>query len=224
MTAGQPAHRRGVFVSGTDTDVGKTLVAACLVRAWQAVYWKPLQTGLAEAAGDSETVMRLAGIGAERVVPPHHALQAPLSPYAAAAREQVVIDLASLRPPSVAERPLVVEGAGGLLVPVSETAMMIDLIACLGLPVVLVARGTLGTINHTLLSLEALRGRGLAVAGIVLNGPVLAGNSETIAQRGHVRILAALPLVARLDGACVARLAALIPPLSDVAPAGLSGS
>ncbi|WP_428392622.1 dethiobiotin synthase [Lichenicoccus sp.] len=216
LTADRAALRRGVFVTGTDTNVGKTLVAACLVRAWQAVYWKPLQTGLAEQAGDSETVMRLAGIGAERVVPPHTALQAPLSPYAAAALENAVIDLACLRLPSVNARPLVVEGAGGLLVPVNETAMMIDLIGQLGLPVVLVARGTLGTINHTLLSLEALRNRGLAVAGVVISGPVLTGNRETIVHHGDVRILAELPWAERLDAASVMRLARLIPPLADI--------
>ena len=219
MIADRP---RGVFVTGTDTDIGKTLVSACLVKAWQAAYWKPLQTGLAEVAGDSETVMRLARIGPERVVPPCYALQAPLSPQAAAALEDVVIDVACLRLPSIVERKLVIEGAGGLLVPVSETAMMIDLIGHFGLPVVLVARGTLGTINHTLLSLEALRSRALAVAGIVLSGPVLPGNSETIARRGDVRILAELPWVESPDTAAVARLARLIPPLEDIVSADLA--
>ncbi|MBI1320956.1 MAG: dethiobiotin synthase [Candidatus Hydrogenedens sp.] len=182
----------GAFVTGTDTGIGKTLVSACLVRAWAADYWKPVQTGLAEDPGDSATVAALAGLSPARVHPPVYELAAPLSPHAAAALENVTIALDDFTLPATA-RPLVVEGAGGLLVPLNRSAFMIDLVARLGLPVVLVARSTLGTINHTLLSLEALRARHLPIAGVVLNGPDNPGNRAAIEQFGCVPILAVLP-------------------------------
>ena len=152
---------RGLFVTGTGTDVGKTVVAACLVRALDADYWKPIQSGLA-AADDAAEIDRLTGLPPARNHPFVYALQAPLSPHEAARREGVVIDLDRFHLPRT-ERPLVVEGAGGLLVPLNRDCLMIDLIARLGLPVVLVGLSGLGTINHTLLSLEALRRRGLPV-------------------------------------------------------------
>lgn len=210
------AAREGVFVTGTDTGIGKTLVSACLARAWGADYWKPLQTGLACEPGDTQSVMQLAGLDAGRVVPPLHELQAPLSPQAAAELEGVVIDPGSMTLPEPSGRPLVVEGAGGLMVPVDGDTMMIDLIRRLAMPVVLVARGTLGTINHTLLSLEALRARGLPVAGVILNGDATAGNRDAIARHGKVRILAELPRLRTIDPAAVDRLALLIPKLASL--------
>ncbi len=212
--------RDGVFVTGTDTGVGKTVVSACLARAWEADYWKPLQTGLQHEAGDTATVRYLAGLSADHVIPPLHELQAPLAPGPAAALEGVVIDLKQIILPassdaSLANPPLVVEGAGGLMVPIDGDGMMIDLIRQLALPVVLVARGTLGTINHTLLSIEALRARGLAIAGVILNGACTPGNRSAIAHHGQVRIIAELPEVERLDPDAIARLALLIPPLAS---------
>ena len=167
--------RRGVFVTGTDTGIGKTFVAACLVRAWNAAYWKPVQTGIDDdPGGDSATVHRLVDRQDGPVYAPRYALGAPLSPAAAAALEAVRITLDDFEPPPDG-RPLVVEGAGGVLVPLTHEHLLIDLIARLGLPVVVVARSTLGTINHTLLTLEALRARRLPVAGVILNGPPDAG-------------------------------------------------
>ncbi|AWJ94971.1 dethiobiotin synthase (plasmid) [Azospirillum baldaniorum] len=211
------AQPRGVFVTGTDTGVGKTLVSACLARAWSAVYWKPLQTGLKDEGGDTPTVTSLAALPAERVHPPAYALAEPLSPHAAAELEGVAIDAGALTLPDTG-RPLVVEGAGGLMVPVTEDVFIIDLIARFGLPVVLVARSTLGTINHTLLSLEALRARGLAVAGVVLNGPPNPGNRAAIERFGKVRVLAEIPTLDRIDAETVADAAALIPSFDSVFP------
>ncbi len=207
---------RGVFVTGTDTGVGKTVVAACLVRAWQACYWKPLQTGLALEQGDTETVRMLAGLPAERLLAPLHELRAPLSPEAAARLEDVAIAPREICLPPAGDAPIVVEGAGGLLVPIAPGEMMVDLIARLALPVVLVARGTLGTINHTLLSLEALRRRSMPVAGVVLNGAGTEANREAIARYGQVRILAELPRLEHLDPATLTTLARRIPPLASV--------
>jgi len=213
--------RRGVFVTGTDTGIGKTFAAACLVRAWNAAYWKPAQTGLAEdSGGDSATVARLVDRRDFAPYAPRHALQAPLSPAAAAALEGVRIALADFDCPATDGRPLVVEGAGGVLVPLSETHLMIDLIARLGLPAIVVARGALGTINHTLLTLEALRARRLPVAGVILNGPPDAGTLAAIERFGAVRVIAGLPrLDSEPDAAAVARLAAeRIPPLDTLLP------
>lgn len=211
------AKPRAVFVTGTDTNVGKTVVAACLAAAWGAAYWKPMQTGLAEDPGDTATVAALAGLPPERVLPPAYAFRAPLSPHAAAAAECATIDLGALTlPPS--PHVIVVEGAGGLLVPLNRNAFIIDLIRKLDLPAVLVARSTLGTINHTLLSLGALRARQVPILGVVMNGPPNAGNRRAIEQFGHARVLAELPHVAPLDAAALRGLAAHIPPLESLLP------
>lgn len=210
------AATRGVFVTGTGTGIGKTVVAACLARAWAACYWKPLQTGIDTEAGDSESVARLAGLPPEHVLPPAYVLRAPLSPEAAAALEAVVIDFDAIRMPPHPDRPLVVEGAGGLMVPIAGGTMMIDLMARLALPVVLVASSTLGTINHTLLSLEALRARGIPVAGVILNGSPSDSNREAIRRYGRVRVLAELPVFDRLDAAAIELGAATMPGLQNL--------
>ena len=211
--------RAGVFVTGTDTGVGKTLVSACLVKAWQASYWKPVQTGLADEAGDTATVAHLADVPPDRLSPPRHAFRAPLSPAAAAALEGAAIDLADFRLPESPGRPMVVEGAGGILVPLADRVLIIDLIARLGLPVLVVARSGLGTINHTLLTLEALRARGLPPVGVVLCGSANPGNRAAIEHFGAVPVVAELTLLPRVDAAAVARLAAdRIPALSSLVP------
>ena len=207
---------RGVFVTGTDTGVGKTVASACLVRAWDADYWKPIQTGLASERGDAAIVAELAVRKHGRIHPNAYALQAPLSPHAAAALEGVSIDLKRIQLPASA-RPIVVEGAGGLMVPIDGFRLMIDLIAQLGLPVLLVARSGLGTINHTLLSLEALRARSLAVSGAVLVGEPNPGNRDAIERLGRISVIAEIPPAAPLDFAAIDRLSRSIPPLDRLA-------
>lgn len=212
--------RHGVFVTGTDTGIGKTFVSACLVAAWRAEYWKPMQTGLADDPGDTETVRVLSGCDPSRLHPPAVALQAPLSPEDAAALEGVRFDPDSLQLPS-GQEPLVVEGAGGVLVPLDEASLTASLIRRLGLPVVLVARSTLGTINHTLLSLEALRARGIAVAGVVLNGPPSPGNRAAIERHGRVRVLAELPWMVDPGPAGIARCTSLFDDYAAIAGHGV---
>ncbi|GBR37362.1 biotin synthesis protein [Neoasaia chiangmaiensis NBRC 101099] len=208
---------KGVFVTGTDTGVGKTLTSACLVRAWHANYWKPLQTGLAEEDGDAPTVRSLARLSDNRMSPSAYALQAPLSPLAAAEMERITIDPARFSLPSCSDTtPLVVEGAGGLLVPVTDDWMLIDLIALYGMPVVLVARSGLGTINHTLLSIEALRARAIPIAGVVLNGAPNPGNRAMIERFGHVRILAEIPLLPSLTAEVIDERAQFMPPPDSI--------
>ncbi len=194
----------GIFVTGTDTGIGKTLVAAWLVRNWRATYWKPIQSGIMDGS-DAACVADLAP--GMPVYPSTYVLEAPLSPHEAAAREGRRIDLDAFTLPAAS--PLVVEGAGGVLVPLNETATMIDLIARLGLPALVVARSTLGTINHTLLTLEALARRGLEVAGVVMNGPPNPANRRAIEQYGRVAVLAELPPLPVADAA---GLEALPPP------------
>lgn len=185
---------QGFFVTGTDTDVGKTVVAAWLVARLGASYWKPVQAGT-DPETDSDTVRRLAGVGQERILPEAYVLPDPLAPHEAARRAGLAIDMAKLVPPA-SDRPLVVEGAGGLMVPLGDQSYVIDLARDLDLPLILVARSTLGTINHTLLSLEAIRRRGLPLAGVVINGPETPHNRAAIERYGRVQIIAEIP---RLD-------------------------
>ncbi|MHA1517499.1 MAG: dethiobiotin synthase [Alphaproteobacteria bacterium] len=181
----------GFFVTGTDTDVGKTLVSAWLLTHLDAHYWKPIQAGT-EPAIDSATVQRLAELPAERILPETYVLRDAMAPHEAARREGVKLDMNKLVPPAH-EGLLVAEGAGGLIVPITDDAYMIDLAADLDLPILLVARSTLGTINHTLLSLEAIRRRGLPLAGVVMSGPETPHNRAAIERYGQIEVIAEIP-------------------------------
>lgn len=200
-----------VFVTGADTDVGKTVVAAILARAWEADYWKPVQTGAGQDSGDTATVARLAGLSPDRIHPPRHLFAAPLSPHAAAALEGARIALDHFALPDT-PRLLVIEGAGGVLVPLSGEALMIDLMARLGAPVVVVARSALGTINHTLLTLSALRARAIPILGVVMNGPPSASNRQAIEHHGGAPVLAEIPRAEAVTPEWVAAMAGAIPP------------
>jgi dethiobiotin synthetase len=190
---------QGFFVTGTDTDVGKTVVSAWLLSHIDALYWKPVQAG-AEPETDAATVRRLAGLDEDRILPEAYVLPEAIAPHETARRAGVTIDMAKLEAPAT-ERLLVVEGAGGLLVPLTDTDYVIDLAAQLYLPVILVARSTLGTINHTLLSIEALRRRGLPLAGVVVNGPETPHNRTAIERFGEVNVIAEIPWLPELTRA-----------------------
>jgi dethiobiotin synthetase len=186
-----------VVICGTDTDVGKTVVSALVVQGLGAHYWKPVQSGL-EGGGDSGRVRQLLDLPPERVWPEAYRLHAPVSPHWAAEREGVTIDPARLALPAI-DGPLVVETAGGLLVPLRRDWLQIQQIAAWGLPVLLVARSGLGTLNHTLLSLEALSRRAIPVLGLVLNGEPHPDNPRTLEALGGVPVLAELPPLDPLD-------------------------
>jgi dethiobiotin synthetase len=190
---------QGFFVTGTDTDVGKTIVSAWLVGRLGASYWKPVQAGN-HPETDSEIVRRLSGAPPERILPEGYVLAEPIAPHEAARRVGTSIDMAKLAPPAC-DGPLVVEGAGGLLVPLNDKAYVIDLATDLHLPIVLVARSTLGTINHTLLSIEAIRRRGLPLAGVVVNGPETPHNRAAIERHGKVEIIAEIPWLDQISPA-----------------------
>jgi len=195
-----------IVVTGTDTDVGKTVFAAALTVALGAYYWKPVQAGL-EDGTDAGTVVRL-GVPEDRVVPEAYRLRTPCSPHRAAEIDGVTIDPARLALPvmegPVVDGPLVVEGAGGVLVPVTRDLLFADLFARWGAPVVLVARTGLGTISHSLLSIEALRARGLTVRGIAFVGEAVTDSEATIAAIGGVKRLGRLPRLDRLDAGTLA--------------------
>jgi dethiobiotin synthetase len=181
----------GFFVTGTDTDVGKTLVSSWLLTHLDASYWKPVQAGLLPET-DSSVVRRLAEVPPERILPEAYLLTEPIAPHEAARRAGISIDMAKLTPPPF-EGLLVVEGAGGLMVPLTDKAYVVDLATELHLPLILVARSTLGTINHTLLSLEAILRRGLHLAGVVINGPETPHNRAAIERYGQVEVIAEIP-------------------------------
>ena len=187
-----------IVVTGTDTGVGKTVFAAALAGALGARYWKPVQAGPDEEGGsDTGRVARLGDIPPERMHPEAYRLGEPLSPHRAAELDGVAIDPARLDLPQGAG-PLVVEGAGGVLVPLTRSWLYADQFAAWGAPVVLVARTTLGTINHSLLSLEALRARGVAVLGVAFVGAANADNEATICALGKARRLGRLPVLAQV--------------------------
>ena len=192
-----------LVVAGTDTGVGKTLISALLVRALAAHYWKPIQAGLPPLSAepsDSRQVQILSGCPGSAILPEAYGLQHPASPHWAAEQEGIVLERQRLWPPEAEEhKALVVELAGGLLVPVTHHLLQIDVMAEWALPVVLVARAGLGTINHTLLSLEALRRRRIPVLGLVLNGEVFADNATVLPRLGRTRLLGHVPRLPRLD-------------------------
>ena len=185
-----------IIVTGTDTGIGKTVFSAGLAGALGAIYWKPIQSGLLEET-DTETVLRLSGLDAKQILPEAYRLKTPASPHLAAAIDNIVIDSDRLALPH-ADRPLVVEGAGGLLVPLTRDVTYIDVMARWGAPVVLCARTSLGTINHSLLSLEALRARGIPVLGIAFIGDENAESENIIVEMSGIRRLGRLPHLLQL--------------------------
>jgi dethiobiotin synthetase len=173
-------------VSGTDTDIGKTIFCAGLAEMLGARYWKPVQAGL---PGDSERVAELAGV---EIVPEAYRLKLPASPHQAAAEEGITIDPDSLVPP---DGPIVIEGAGGLMVPLTRQTLFLDVFARWQIPLILCARTRLGTINHTLLSIEAVRARNIPLHGVAFIGEANEESEEIIAWIGQVRPLGRLPLI-----------------------------
>ncbi len=209
---------RGLFVTGTDTGVGKTVVSAMLLRRYAPDlpmrYWKPIQTGI-EQDDDTGTVTALAGRTVKSPLVEGVRLPRPLSPHLSARLAGHAIDLEALEAianQQSAEERFIVEGAGGVLVPITETALMADFIARLGLPAIVVARTTLGTINHSLLTVEALRARGLEVAGVVMNGSPNPDNREAIAAFGRVDVLGEIPPLALVDATSIEDCAAAFDP------------
>ncbi|KPG02223.1 dethiobiotin synthetase [Rhodopseudomonas sp. AAP120] len=190
-----------IIVTGTDTGVGKTVFAAALAGALDADYWKPVQAGLDDGT-DRDSVLQLSGLPEARLLPEAYRLNTPASPHLAAELDGITIDPERLVLPRT-ERPLVIEGAGGLLVPLTRTLLTIDVFARWQAPVVLCARTTLGTINHTLLSVEALRARHIPLLGIAFIGDENAESERVIGDFSGAKRLGRLPHLLTLDAAAL---------------------
>jgi len=188
---------QAIVVTATDTDVGKTVFSAALTAALDGAYWKPVQAGL-DGGTDSERVRALLGLSADRILPEAYRLKTPASPHFAAAIDNVVIDTAALVPPPC-DRRLIIEGAGGALVPLGGGLLFADMFAHWRFDTVIVARTTLGTINHSLMTIEALRARNVPILGIAFIGDANEDSEHTITAIGHVKRLGRLPLLDSLD-------------------------
>ncbi len=184
----------GFIISGTDTGIGKTVFAAALVHALTGDYWKPVQSGIEETT-DTQNVKALSGLPDDHFHREAYTLQTPCSPHRSAEIDGVEIDLAALGKVPSTDRPLIIEGAGGLLVPLTRRALLIEMFAAWQRPVILCARTSLGTINHTLLSVEALRARNIELAGIAFIGEEVADSEKTICDFAATRHLGRLPLI-----------------------------
>lgn len=180
-----------LVITGTDTGIGKTVFSAALTDALGACYWKPIQSGLDEES-DSETVLRLGRIPSRRILPEAWRLKTPVSPHLSAEIDAVTINPYALEPPDT-NSPLIIEGAGGLLVPLTRHETFADVFARWQIPIILCARTGLGTINHTLLSLEAMRQRRIPVFGIAFIGDAHPDTQRIIEEMGKIRILGRLP-------------------------------
>lgn len=198
------------IVTGTDTDIGKSVLAAGLAgallrRHGAARYWKPVQAGLADGT-DSQTIARLApGV---HIHPEAYRLALPASPHEAAAAEHITLDPAHLTPPP-GEGPLIIEGAGGALVPLvappqGAPILYADLFARWQLPVIIAARTQLGTINHTLLTIEALRARQCPIAGVAFIGDPNPESERVIPAISGIRALGRLPRLPELTAETLA--------------------
>lgn len=180
-----------IFVTGTGTDVGKTLICSWLCLHTGFDYFKPIQTG---ETSDSERVATLSGA---KIHPCTYRYPSPVSPHLAAQRANSILDVSQIKLPKPSH--LIIEGAGGLLVPLNRDFLMIDLIEQLNVPTILVAHSGLGTINHTLLSLQALKARQLPVVGVILSGEVNQPNCEAIEYYGQVKVLAQIPFLPHIN-------------------------
>ncbi len=186
------ASSKRIIICGTDTDVGKTIVSSFFVQGLKSIYWKPIQSGTEEGT-DTQTVCKLLNLDPNRYLSERYKFKAPVSPHWAAERESSFIEPNNLLLPDL-DKLIIIETAGGLMVPLNRNWLQIDQLKVWGAPIILVARTGLGTLNHTLLSLEALRNRNIHVLGIVLNGPQHNDNPKTIEQFGDTKILASLPI------------------------------
>jgi dethiobiotin synthase len=191
----------GFFVTGTDTNVGKTVLSALLVAALDAVYWKPIQTGATEGT-DRDSVRAWSEATEDRLPSEQYRFDPPVSPHLAAreAGARIALDKINL-PADRAGRKWIVEGAGGVMVPINESELMRDLIRRIGFPAIIAARTALGTINHTLLTVAALREAHLPICGVALIGDENTENRLAIEQYGNVRVVGRIPMLKQINRA-----------------------
>ncbi|MBN8696731.1 MAG: dethiobiotin synthase [Bacteroidetes bacterium] len=196
---------RKIFVSGIGTDVGKTVVSSVLVEALKADYWKPVQTG-SFFSTDTAKVQKLISNSESKIHPESYLLKQYMSPHAAAELENTEISLSNITVPDTSNT-LIIEGAGGLLVPLNRKEFMIDMIKKFDAEVVLVVQNYLGSINHTLLSVEALKNRGLKILGMVFNGPPHQLSEDIILEHTGLKLLGRISKETELNKEVIARYA-----------------
>jgi len=185
------------IICGTDTDIGKTLISSFFVKGLNSFYWKPIQSGI-ESQTDSQTVEKLALVSKEKIIKEAYVFTKPLSPHWAAEIDQKAINLDKLRLPKV-QGSLIVETAGGLMVPLTRNFLQIDQIKQWDLPVILVCKSSLGTLNHTLLSIEALKRRKIEILGLVINGEKHLDNPKTLVEFSGIPLITEFPYIKKID-------------------------
>ncbi len=181
------------IICGTDTDIGKTLISSFFVRGLNSYYWKPIQSGI-ETKTDSQTVETLAQVSREKIIKEAYVFTKPLSPHWAAEIDQKTINSNNLRLPEV-KGSLIIETAGGLMVPITRNFLQIDQIKQWNLPVILVCKSSLGTLNHTLLSIEALERRNIEILGLVVNGEKHLDNPKTLVEFSGIPLITEFPYI-----------------------------
>jgi dethiobiotin synthetase len=196
---------KGYFISGTDTGVGKTIASAILLKKLKADYWKPIQTGFPE---DSDTAFIKKLLAEEKIIyhPEAIKLKPPLSPFHAALQSNVSISAKDIKLPDN-NNSLIIEGAGGLLVPIEADFLMIDLIKKLGFKVILVSKNYLGSVNHTLLSIEALKNRRIPIAGLIFNGEDINSTEAFILKQSGCHLIGRIKKEKAFNAAVIASYA-----------------
>ncbi len=185
------------IICGTDTDVGKTLISAFLVRGLNSFYWKPIQSGLQDET-DSELIFSLSKVNKNKILKEAYKFNKPVSPHWAAEIDRNLINTKLLKLPEVSGN-LIVETAGGLMVPLTRNFLQIDQIKIWNLPVIIVCRSSLGTLNHTLLSIEALNKRNIKIAGLIINGKKHLDNPKTLTEFSGIPIIAEFPYLKNIN-------------------------
>ena len=184
-------------ICGTDTDIGKTLISSFFVRGLNSFYWKPIQSGI-NSETDSQAVARLTKVSEAKIINEAYIFREPVSPHWAAEIDHKLINFQLLNLPKIGGS-LIVETAGGLMVPITRNYLQIDQIKKWDLPVILVCKSGLGTLNHTLLSIEALKKRNIKILGLVINGKKHLDNPKTLTEFSNLPIIAEFPYIQRID-------------------------
>ena len=185
------------IICGTDTDIGKTLISSFFVRGLNSFYWKPIQSGI-EFQTDSQTIEQITKINKEKIINEAYVFTQPLSPHWASEIDKKTVDFKMLKLPKV-DGAMIIETAGGLMVPITRSFLQIDLIKDWNLPVILVCKSSLGTLNHTLLSIEALKKRNINIMGLIVNGEKHLDNPKTLFEFSGVPIIAEFPYIQKID-------------------------
>ena len=193
------------FVTGIGTEVGKTIASAIITQALKADYWKPVQAGELDDS-DRMKVEALIDNDRSKFHAEAYRLNEPMSPHAAAERDGVEIDISSIKMPDT-NNHLVIEGAGGLLVPLNDKDTILNLIETLDCEVILVSRHYLGSINHSLMSLEVLKQRNIPVKGILFNGKENKDTESIIAKMSGIEVLGRIDELENLNKSVVDSIA-----------------